>query len=56
MECHGVRLMECHVDRKRITRESNVALQDLEKTTLSTRAAREKESVVLADHQTTRNT
>ena len=34
------RAMECHGDRKRRTRESNVALQDLEKTTLSTRAAR----------------
>ena len=32
--------MECHDDRKRRTRESNVALQDLEKTTLSTRAVR----------------
>ena len=40
MECHGGRIMECHDDRKRRTRESNVALQDLEKTTLSTRAAR----------------
>ena len=40
MECHGWRLMECHDDRKRRARESNVALQDLEKTTLSTRAAR----------------
>ena len=40
MECHGGQLMECHDDRKTRTRESNVALQDLEKTTLSTRAAR----------------
>ena len=40
MECHGGRIMECHDDRKRRTRESNVALQDLENTTLSTRAAR----------------
>ena len=40
MECHGGRIMECHDDRKRRTRESNVALQDLEKTTPSTRAAR----------------
>ena len=40
MECHGGRLMECHDDRKNRARESNVALQDLEKTTLSTRAAR----------------
>ena len=40
-ESHGGgRLMECHDDRKRRPRESNVALQDLEKTTLSTRAAR----------------
>ena len=35
-ESHGVpwwaaRLMECHDDRKRRARESNVALQDLEK-------------------------
>ena len=54
MECHGGRLMECHDDRKRRARESNVALQDLEKTTLSTRAARGGETVVLGDHQTTR--
>ena len=40
MECHGGRLMECRDDRNRRARESNVALQDLEKTTLSTRAAR----------------
>ena len=40
MECHGGRLMECHDDRKRRARERNVALQDLEKTTTSTRAAR----------------
>ena len=39
MECHGGRHMECHDDRKRRTRESNVALQDHEKTPLSTRAA-----------------
>ena len=38
MECHGERLMECHDDRKNRARESNVALQDLEKTMLSTRA------------------
>ena len=36
--------MECHDDRRRRARESNVALQDLEKTTLSTRAARGRES------------
>ena len=34
------RAMECHDDRKRRARDSNVALQDLEKTTLSTCAAR----------------
>ena len=44
MECHGGRLMECHDNRKRRTRESNVALQDLEKTRLSARAARGRES------------
>ena len=50
MECHGGQLMECHDDRKRKTRESNVALEDLEKTTPSTRAARGKgESVVQAN-------
>ena len=42
MECHGGRLMECHDDRKSRARESNVALQDLEKTTLSTRARSQK--------------
>ena len=36
-------------DRKRRTRDSNVALQDLERTTLSTRAARKGESVVQAN-------
>ena len=40
MECHGGRLMECRDDRKGRARESNVAWQGLEKTTLSTRAAR----------------
>ena len=40
MECNGGRIMECHDDRKRRTRESNVELQDLEKTALSTREAR----------------
>ena len=44
MECYGGRIMECHDDRKRRARERNVALQDLEKTTLSTRAARGRES------------
>ena len=43
-ESHGVpwggRLMECHDCRKRRTRDSNVALQDHEKTTFSTRSAR----------------
>ena len=39
MECFGGRLMECHDDRKRRAQESNVALQDLEKTTPSTRKA-----------------
>ena len=43
MECHGGRLMECHDDRKKINRESNIALQDLEKTAPSTRAARGEE-------------
>ena len=54
MECHGGRIMEFHDDRKRRARESNVALQDLEKTTLSTRAALGGERAVLGDHQTTR--
>ena len=57
MECHGGRLMECHDDRKRRSRESNVALQDLEKTALSTPSAQRRgESVVLGDHQTTHST
>ena len=54
MECHGGWLMECHDDRKRRTRESNVALEDLEETALYTRSARRGETVVLGDYQTTR--
>ena len=33
MECHGGWIMECCDDHKRRARESNVGLQDLEKTT-----------------------